>query len=292
MKYFLVVLLVASFFGSVQAQSDEPQGGDTRTDEKGIEQVYVPAGCFLMGITEEQAAEIEAQEPPSWMINELPLEQPQHEVCLTAGYWIDTYEATNAAWAAFVADSGYETEEYWSEDGWKWRERRRDETLPAACFDEEPDDFPRACITWWEAEAYATWRGGSIPTEAQWEFAARSPESFVYPWGNEWDAALANVVDSEEPVAVGSYPDGASWVGALDMAGNLMEWTADWLAPYDPEIKDDPVGPERGRFKPERGGWWGSNEFVARSTFRYFEDPPTYQDHHIGVRIVSPAAAE
>ena len=288
MKY-LVILLITIFSITVYAQSDEPQAGDERVDEFGIEQVYVPAGCFMMGASQEHIQAIRS-EAPAWVVRELPSEMPQHEVCLTSGYWIDKYEVTNAAFQAFVDAGGYTTEAYWSEEGWEWLSEQDTAELPVECVEPEPD-HPRVCITWYEAEAYANWRGGSLPTEAQWEYAARGPESPIYPWGNEWDAELANVLDSEETTPVGSYPDGVSWVGAHDMSGNAMEWVWDWLDEnyYDDSPTEDPSGPETGRRKVERGGWWGSNEFVVRTTYRHFEDPPTYQDHHIGVRIVSPA---
>jgi len=128
-----------------------------------------------------------------------------------------------------------------------------------------------------------------LPTEAQWEFAARGTESSIYPWGDEWDTAKANVLDSEGLSAVGAYPEGISWIGAYDMAGNAMEWVQDWLSSqyYKNSPKDDPTGQETGTKKVEKGGWCGSNAYVARSAYRHFEDPPTYQDHHIGFRIVS-----
>lgn len=294
MKIFLILLPLLAFYAQtptpVPPDAPAPQAGDTRTDSFGIEQVWVPPGCFLMGTSAEQAQAVNAASPPAWMRRELPSERPQHEVCLTQGYWIDRHEVTNAAFQAFVDDGGYTTAEYWSEDGWAWLQKQDAAVLPVSCIEEATDDQPRVCVTWYEADAYARWRGGSLPTEAQWEFAARGPESLIYPWGNEWDAARANVLDSTGPAAVGSYPDGASWVGALDMAGNAMEWVADWLDVkyYESSDRDDPTGPETGTRKVEKGGWWGSNPLVARSAYRHFEDPPTYQDHHIGFRIVSP----
>jgi formylglycine-generating enzyme required for sulfatase activity len=159
--------------------------------------------------------------------------------------------------------------------------------LPRRCPDDAPD-IPRRCINWFEAEAYAAWRGGALPTEAQWEYAARGPESTVYPWGDEWDPTRANVVDSTAALAVGGYLNGASWVGALDMSGNAMEWVADWLGPHPDGPVTDPIGPATGSIKVEKGGWWGSNAFVARSAYRHYEDPPDYQDKHIGFRVASP----
>ncbi|HEX2622413.1 MAG TPA: formylglycine-generating enzyme family protein, partial [Phototrophicaceae bacterium] len=271
-----------------------PEAGDTRTDAKGIEQVYVPAGCFMMGTSDTEAEYAKSLNPPGWALGRLASEQPQHQVCLTSGYWIDKYEVTNGAFQAFVDDGGYTTPEYWSEAGAKWLAKQDLETLPVNCIEDAPDDHPRVCVTWFEAEAYAKWRGGSLPTEAQWEFAARGTESLIYPWGNEWNLDNANVVDSKGLMPAGSYPDGASWVGALDMAGSTMEWVQDWLSDkYYTQLEkeatthDDPTGPEKGVKKVEKGGWWGSNSFVARSAYRHFEDPPSYQDHHIGFRIVS-----
>ena len=152
----------------------------------------------------------------------------------------------------------------------------------------EPD-HPQVCVTWYEAEAYSRWRGGQLPNEAQWEYAARGPDSLIYPWGNDFDSSKTNVVDSDGLMPVGSYPVGVSWVGAHDMAGNAMEWVQDWLDEnyYQSNVRDDPPGPETGRRKVEKGGWWGSNPFVTRSAYRHFEDPPHYQDFHIGFRVVS-----
>jgi formylglycine-generating enzyme required for sulfatase activity len=269
-------------------ETAEPVLGDTRTDAAGITQVWVPAGSFRMGTSAAAIAELEAMAPPAWVASEFPSEQPDHDVTLSSGYWIDRDEVTNAAFAAFVEADGYTTETYWSDDGWAWVSDRDTRGLPKRCPDDGPD-VPRRCITWYEAEAYATWRGGMLPTEAQWEYAARGPDSTIYPWGDEWDPTRANVVDAAGAVAVGSYPDGASWVGANDMAGNAMEWVSDWLADYDAtsSTTTDPTGPPTGERKVEKGGWWGSNPFVARAAYRHYEDPPTYGDKHIGFRVVS-----
>lgn len=282
----IIVFIGAS--GLALAQDSTPEAGTSRMDDKGIEQVWVPPGCFSMGSNDPEG--FAGLEPPSWVKRALEpdMEQPAHEVCITQGYWIDKYEVTNAAYQAFIDDGGYDTQAYWSEKGWKWLESRRSQTLPAECIEIVPEN-PRVCVTWYEAEAYAHWRGGRLPTEAEWEFAARGPESLIFPWGNEWDAEKTNVIGSDGPVAVGSYPDGASWVGALDMAGNAMEWVNDWLGRryYESSPKDDPQGPDSGQNKVEKGGWWGSDPFVARSAYRHYEDPPTYQDHHIGFRVAS-----
>ena len=231
--------------------------------------------------------DVSGLEAPSWARTELESEQPAHDVALTKGFWIDRYEVTNEAFAAFVAAGGYEDRDLWSERGLAWLDRL-DRELPVDCTSTAAD-HPRACITFYEAEAYAAWRGGRLPTEAEWEFAARGPDSRIYPWGDTWDPALANIVDSDGTVAVGSYPAGASWIGAEDISGNVMEWVADWWSfdYYELEVAVDPTGPEQGVKKVEKGGWWGAVPHVGRGAYRHFEDPPSYQDHHIGVRIVS-----
>ena len=98
----------------------------------------------------------------------------------------------------------------------------------------------------------------------------------------------ATVFGSNTLKPVGSYPTGVSWVGAHDLAGNAMEWVQDWLDDYAAESVENPTGPAQGRVKVEKGGWWGSTFFVARSAYRHFEDPPDYSDKHIGFRLVSP----
>lgn len=260
--------------------------GTTRTDAHAIEQLWVPGGIFEIGSAEGSAS------PPVWAGGEFRSEHPAHEVTVTRGYWIDTTEVTVAAFAAFKDAGGYGDQANWSADGWAWLQGMGPTPLPRACLEQAPAE-PQVCVTWYEAEAYAHWRGGRLPTEAEWEFAARGPESRIYPWGDEYEPARANLDGGTGPVAVGSYPDGASWVGALDMSGNAMEWVSDWWSSsyYGKQVRDDPQGPEAGTRKVEKGGWWGpaedSGAFVGRSAYRHFEDPPTYSDHHIGFRIVS-----
>ncbi len=261
-----------------------------RRDARGIEQVWVPAGSFLMGTDDATLQELKALQLPAWVLKALDSERPQHTVRLTKGYWIDKYEVTNASFRDFVGAGGYTTAAYWSEPGRAWLAAQRLEALPAECPGERPDE-PRRCVTWYEAEAYARWRNGRLPTEAEWEYAARGPNSPRYPWGDGFDASRCNVVDATGPVPVGSYPDGASWVGAMDMSGNAMEWVSDWLDVryYTESVVVDPAGPATGKIKVEKGGWWGSNPFVARSAYRHYEDPPEYGDKHIGFRVVTPS---
>jgi len=286
--FALTILFVINLVGAQEGEMIE--AGTVRIDQYGISQVWVPPGCFNQGTSEEEAAYALTLDPPSWAEARIPAEQPQHQVCFEEGFWIDQYEVTYEAFQVFADDDGYVTEEYWSEEGWAWVQRQR-RSLPIAledCEAEADPSHPRTCITWYEAEAYANWRSGRLPTESQWEYAARGPENFIFPWDNEWDPENANVVASQGTMPVGSYPMGVSWVGAHDMAGNAMEWVQDWLSPDYADFETwGPYGIETGTHKVEKGGWWGSNSFVARSAYRHFEDRPTYQDHHIGFRVVT-----
>ncbi len=268
--------------------SDGATAGQQRAGSFGIRQVWVPAGTFTMGTDAAAIAALGKQNPPDWVAAEFRSEVPAHDVSLTKGYWIDMTEVTNAAFMAFVDAGGYTNQELWSEDGWAWLATKDASHLPLHCNGDVPEQ-PRMCLTWYEAEAYARWRGGRLPTEAEWEFAARGPESSVYPYGDTFDREAANVLNAVAPKPVGAYPTGASWVGALDMSGNAMEWVSDWLdvGYYATSPATDPTGPATGEKKIEKGGWWGSNEFVARSAYRHYEDPPTYGDKHIGFRVAS-----
>ncbi len=286
----MLLSLLFAFAVAQDASSATAHQVRARQDAHGIGQVFVPPGSFRRGTPDDVELE-----PPAWARAELALERPAHAVRLSRGYWIDVHEVTNAAFAAFVEDGGYLQEEFWSAAGRAWLERQQVDFLPIACTQDDPDDHPRVCVSWFEAQAYARWRGGRLPTEAEWEYAARGPSSSTYPWGNTFDPAKTNLVASTGLVAVGTYPAGRSWVGALDLCGNAMEWVSDWLAPdgyaayaSDPDGPTDPTGPTEGRRKVEKGGWWGADPYVARSAYRHFEDPPSYRDHHIGFRVVTP----
>jgi formylglycine-generating enzyme required for sulfatase activity len=283
---FIVVVMSPALVPLASCQS-LPPAGQVRIDPEGIEQVWTPAGSFLMGTDDAMIRELKALDPPRFVLGELPSEQPQHEVHLTAGYWIDKYEVTNRAFRVFVEDGGYHNVDYWSKAGWEWLSKQSISQLPRSCLGNVPD-HPIVCVSWYEAEAYAKWRGGRLPTEAEWEYAARGPKSMTYPWGEAFDSSRCNVVDSNGLTPVGGYPSGVSWVGAFDMAGNAMEWVQDWLDSYSADPVENPIGPAIGKVKVEKGGWWSGPFLAARSAYRHFEDPPDYGDIHVGFRVVSP----
>jgi formylglycine-generating enzyme required for sulfatase activity len=221
-----------------------------------------------------------------------PNEQPQHEVCITKGFWLDQYEVTNAAYQEFIANKGYTRRELWSDAGGQWKGNR---TQPKNIEKFTDPQQPRVGINWYEAEAYAKWRGGRLPTEAEWEYAARGSKGTIYPWGNTYEIGRANVNETsingqwrERTLPVGSFPNGRSWVGAYDMAGNVWEWTSTWYDAnyYQRRIKNDPLGSERGELRVARGSSWYLDAANARSVTR--RDRPFVLETVSGIRIVSP----
>ena len=236
----------------------EPVGSRIRPAD-GMVMVYVPGGTFPMGSTEDDA---EAS----------PDEMPRHTVTVD-GFWIDQTEVTNAQFVKFlnqhrnsslqgtrmiVLDEGYAQI---SQVGVEFV------TTEAAL------DRPVVMVTWHGAAAYCRWAGGRLPTEAEWEYAARGPEGNPYPWGSEPPSCdLANHGTCiGVPVDVGSHPAGASWCGALDMAGNVWEWVGDWFGPYRDLPEHNPTGPATVEVPVLRGGGWHSPRWEVRATYRQHE---------------------
>jgi formylglycine-generating enzyme required for sulfatase activity len=186
----------------------------------GSPMVLVPEGAFLMGAP---IRDFLAEEH----------EKPQREVFL-GSFWIDIYPVTNARFGLFLAAGGYEDATWWSPEGWEWKSRH-DVTQPTQWAQPGWDgpDQPVAGASWYEADAYARWAGRRLPTDAEWEKAARGEDGRRYPWGNHWPTPdLANF-DSRvgRTTPVGLYRDGISVYGCLDMAGNVNNWTSDWYWP-------------------------------------------------------------
>lgn len=198
--------------------------------------VVVPAGWFLRG---------QDDGPQS--------SRPQRWVYLDA-FAIDRTEVTNAAFVEFVTTTGTQV---------------RDLDLQATA--ERPND-PASGIIWKHADAFCQWAGKRLPTEAEWEKAARSADGRRYPWGDEWDPSRANTADGGpgDVMPVGSFPAGASPCGALDMAGNVAEWVTDYFdAAYYSYAPDyNPLGPTRVVDHVLRGGSWASPAAHALTFFR------------------------
>ena len=185
--------------------------------------------------------------------------KPQRRVTLD-GYWIDKNLVTVAQYKKFCGDTGRKMP---SIPPWGWK-----------------DDHPMVNVTWNDAKAYADWAGASLPTEAQWEKAARGTDGRKYPWGNDWDTSkLWSSVDGEKhgTAPVGSFPKGASPYGALDMTGNVWEWCADWYGDdyYENAPARNPVGPATGDCRVLRGGcWYYVVEYGFRCAYRLDYEPP------------------
>ncbi len=203
--------------------------------------VTIPAGPFTMGYD-----------------GGMDDEKPPHEVDLPA-YQIDLFEVANAQFAAFVKATGYQTEAERAGANRTWRTE----------WGQGKDNHPVVRVSWNDAAAYCAWAGKRLPTEAEWERAARGPEGFIYPWGNTYDLAKANGKDSglRSTVAVGSYGQGVSPYGLFDMAGNVREWTADpGYLPYPGN--NVPSSYYGNTLRVLRGGGWFDETLDLRTTRR------------------------
>jgi iron(II)-dependent oxidoreductase len=244
-------------------------------------EVMIPAGPFEMGTSTEP-----------WALDN---ERPAHRVDLPA-YWIDTTPVTNAAFQAFIEAGGYHEPRFWSAAGWAHRQQA-DLSAPKFWWREAgqwlrrrfghvepvPPDEPVLHVSWFEAEAYAAWAGRRLPTEAEWEKAARhdpaTGRSRRYPWGDEEPTAeLANLGQRHlRPAAAGAYPAGGSAYGVRQLIGDVWEWTASDFRPYPGfaafpyrEYSEVFFGPE---YKVLRGGSFGTDPVACRGTFRNWDYP-------------------
>jgi formylglycine-generating enzyme required for sulfatase activity/tRNA A-37 threonylcarbamoyl transferase component Bud32 len=237
----------------------------------GAEMVFVPAGEFVMG-SEDLGDD----------------ERPAHRVYLD-GFWIDRYEVTNERFARFADATGYRAEAETRGWGWLWNGSEWEEVEGAdwrhprgpGSSIEDKMDHPVALVSWNDADAYCRWAGKRLPSEAQWEKAARGPATErgrSYAWGDKFNIARANTRESErgDTAPVGSFsPQGDSPYGASDMTGNVWEWVADWYGSdyYSQSPLADPAGPITGTYKVLRGGSWLFDEVYARTAFRYNVKP-------------------
>ncbi len=252
--YIFIIIVIASISG---CNEDDLVLDDGREEIDTGEMVLIPAGEFLMGSSEEDVKQFLIEfiyRRPSRFENE----QPQHVVYLDA-FYIDKYEVTNAQYKRFLDETGRMPPLYLNDELYN-----------------QPDQAVMA-VTWEDAAEYARWAGKRLPTEAEWEKAARGTDGRIWPWGDEWDNTLLNAndvgaVDGYVYTApVGSYPEGVSPYGVHDMAGNVWEWTADWYDEnyyeYSPEI--NPKGPESGEAHVARGGSWDMNLDFTRCASRF-----------------------
>ena len=241
----------------------------------GIEMVLVPAGCFQMGNE-----------------NSLAEEQPVHQICYDQPFWIDRTEVTVSQFAKFLNDRPEPVDNYdrwlhvWGINDNIHYQLKLTEQIWQPIFSLE--NQPLENVTWIGATEYCAWREARLPTEAEWEYAARGPDNYLYPWGNQF--VRENIVrfKGNNP-DVGSKPQGASWVGALDMSGSVFEWTSSlyYSYPYDPldgreaSLEEDLVS-----HRVFRGcAWYHDEEANDNLTAAgRFDAPPDFANWYYGFR--------
>jgi len=249
--------------------------------------VHIPAGPFLMGSSD---ADKQADDD----------ENPQHTLTLP-DFWISKTPVTNAQFRPFVEGDGYKNWAYWTEAGWQWRER--DKTVsPGYWGDAEwnGDNYPVVGVSWFEAVAYCRWLSAQtghpfrLPSEAEWEKAARGPKGLIWPWGNSWEVGRCNSEEAglKRTSPVGQYPEGASPYGALDMAGNVWEWCAtEWRKRYPYQLEDEWAEAylDKNKSPMLRGGSWYDAQKSVRGAYRYYFFNPRNRGNSGGLRVASHA---
>ena len=242
----------------------------------GSEMVLIPSGTYLMGSTSAQTTAL-IDKDDRLSAEFFPAEHPQRSVSLSA-FYIDRYPVTNAQYAAFIAATGHPTPKYWTHAPHMGVE----ESFPVGA---KHGTHPVVGVSYADAVAYCEWAGKRLPTEAEWEKAARGGlVNQNYPWGNESSRNHANTVGVwgqdkwlwTSPV--GSFPPNG--YGLHDMAGNVFEWCADWYAAdyYQHSESENPQGPEIGQTRVLRGGSWSNNVFgiyQMRCAYRFHARPET-----------------
>jgi len=222
-------------------------------------------------------------------------EKPQREIYLDK-FMIGKYPVTNEEFKKFVDDSGYDREEFWAKEGWQWREEN-EISEPLYWHDRKwnVSNFPVVGISWYEAMAYASWlskRAGHLyrlPTEAEWEKAARGTDGSKYPWGEDFDKNSCNSDESglNRTSPVGIFSIDKSPYGCFDMAGNVCEWCSDWYDDnyYVNSPDRNPKGPSDGAGRVIRGGGWNYNAGSCRSAIRGYGGP-RYRNYILGFRLL------
>lgn len=266
-------VLFSAFLWFVPAPAAGADLSTTLTGKDGAPLVLVPAGPFPMGV-------------PKGDRDGGRDEYPNHEVFLDA-YYIDKFEMTNSRYREFIRATGHRTPQHAKDPS---RNIWPDTTMPDSIADK-----PVINVDWHDADAYCKWAGRRLPTEAEWEKAARGTDDRRFPWGNveptrkhlnfnqRWQG-------EKTLMPVGSYEAGKSPFGAYDMAGNVWEWVADWydIYYYGKSPARNPKGPETGTHKVLRSSGWETETPLVRSVTRVMSDPLN-RNHSTGFRCAADA---
>jgi len=227
---------------------------------RGMEFVHIAEGDFTMGTSDEQFRRLALNDPDA-----MARENPQHVVYLPS-FWIGRNPVTNKQYQEFLAidrarpvpfrDDGFSAPFNWSGSN---------RSGPAGM-----DDHPVVLVSWHDARVFCDWIGGRLPTEAEWERAARGTDARIWPWGNLWQSWRCNTVESENarPTRVGAFsPQGDSVFGVADMSGNVWEWCSSLFDayPYDANSGREEAGPGE---RVIRGGCWNLDRYKARCAYR------------------------
>ena len=267
-RYFLAILVLSIFF-----LFDLTWGNLGAEQQNENNMVKVPAGPFMMGSSGEDM-EWAARTFFSGSIEWYQDETPDQAVYLEE-FFIDRTEVTVASFAEFTRETGQPVSKYFDNDKFN-----------------QPDQ-PVVGVSWKEAIDYCSWRGKRLPTETEWEKAARGIDGRRYPWGNEPNPLKGNVRGMKDKfrytAPVGSFSEGQSPYGAQDMAGNVFEWTQDWYEPYPGNDKvSDMFGK---KFKVIRGGSWKADMDLARSALRG-KAFPDQRSNYVGFRCAKDSSSK
>jgi formylglycine-generating enzyme required for sulfatase activity len=275
---FLFLLLVSgTFLSSVLSETSESEGVDPDV-EQFLNMAWVKGGTFVRGSnfkenqdTLKLCRKYDRACKLWWFSDEFPV-----KLVTLKSYWIDIYEVTNQQYLEFVKATGHrpalddtcKTDSCWEGNLWK------DNSFSMLIRNQ-----PVTQVDWYDAVAYCKWKGKRLPSEAEWEKAARGPSGNIYPWGKGSPKGRATYNKKWKGIAtmtnVGSFPRGVSIYGLHDMAGNVWEWVDDWYMRtyYSAGKKKYPKGPATGEFKVLRGGSWINFPDSLRSAFRRWSKP-------------------